>query len=60
MTAQTWIDRTRDLLLAGTVENLNRLNGSIDDNMSSSSLTLEFNAGPIVVGYVIELGSELM
>ena len=60
MTAQTWIDRTRDLLLAGTVENLNRLNGSIDDNMSSSSLTLEFNAGPIVVGSVIELGTELM
>lgn len=58
MTAQTWIDKTRDLLLGGTVEPLNRLNGGID--ASAAQLTVEFDAGPIVAGSLIEVGTELM
>jgi len=57
MTAQTWIDRTRDLLLSGTVEPINRLNGAI--TQTASTLTIEFDAGPIVAGSLIEMGTEL-
>jgi hypothetical protein len=58
MTAQTWIDRTRDLLLSGTVEPINRLNG--DMSTSASTLNLEFSAGAVVPGTVIEIGTELL
>ena len=58
MTAQTWIDRTRDLLLSGTVEAINRLNAGIDS--STSTLVTEFATGPIVAGSVMEIGTELM
>ena len=58
MTAQTWIDRTRDLLLSGTVEAINRLNAGI--NSSASTLVTEFATGPIVAGSIMEIGTELM
>lgn len=58
MTAQVWIDKTRDLLLGGTVEPLNRLNGDI--LVGAAQLTVEFDTGPIVTGSVIEIGTELM
>ena len=44
MTAQTWIDRTRDLLLAGTVEPLNRLNGAIS-TADTATFAVEFPTG---------------
>ena len=56
MTAQVWIDRTRDLLLSGTVEPINRLNGAI--TQAASTLILEFDTGPVVVGSIIEIGTE--
>jgi hypothetical protein len=58
MTAQTWIDRTRDLLLAGTVEPINRINA--DAGSGVSTLSIEFDAGPIVVGSLVEIGTEQM
>ena len=59
MTAQTWIDRTRDLLLSGTVESLNRLNGDISA-ADTATFTVEFSTGPITAGSIIEIGTELM
>lgn len=59
MTAQTWIDRTRDLLLAGTVESLNRLDGAIADD-ATATFSVEFPTGPIVAGSIIEIDTELM
>ena len=59
MTAQTWIDRTRDLLLAGTVEPLNRLNGAISA-ADTATFAVEFPTGPIAAGAIIEIGTELM
>lgn len=59
MTAQTWIDRTRDLLLSGTVESLNRLDGEITGG-ATATFTVEFPTGPIVPGAIIEIGTELM
>ena len=59
MTAQTWIDRTRDLLLSGTVESLNRLDGEITGG-AGATFTVEFPPGPIVPGAIIEIGTELM
>lgn len=58
MTAQAWVDRTRDLLLAGTVEAINRL--TADVTSSDSTLSLEFDPGPVVVGTLVEVGTELM
>ena len=58
MTAQIWIDKTRDLLLGGTVEALNRINVGLD--ATESSVSLEFDAGPVVVGSLMEVGTELM
>ena len=59
MTAQTWIDRTRDLLLSGTVESLNRLDGEISA-ADTATFTVEFSTGPITAGSIIEIGTELM
>mgnify|MGYP003648370767 FL=1 len=59
MTAQTWIDRTRDLLLSGTVESLNRLDGAISA-ADTATFTVEFSPGPITAGSIIEIGTELM
>jgi len=59
MTAQTWIDRTRDLLLSGTVESLNRLDGAISA-ADTATFAVEFSTGPITAGSIIEIGTELM
>ena len=59
MTAQTWIDRTRDLLLSGTVESLNRLDGEITGG-AGATFTVEFPPGPIDPGAIIEIGTEMM
>jgi len=59
MTAQTWIDRTRDLLLSGTVESLNRLDGAISA-ADTATFAVEFSTGPITAGSIIEVGTELM
>ena len=59
MTAQTWIDRTRDLLLSGTVESLNRLDGAISA-ADTATFAVEFPTGPITAGAIIEIGTELM
>ena len=59
MTAQTWIDRTRDLLLSGTVESLNRLDGAISA-ADTATFAVEFSPGPITAGSIIEIGTELM
>jgi hypothetical protein len=59
MTAQTWIDRTRDLLLAGTVEPLNRLDGAITDG-ATATFSVEFPTGAIAAGTIIEIDTELM
>jgi len=59
MTAQTWIDRTRDLLLSGTVESLNRLDGAISFT-DPVTFSVEFPTGPITAGSIIEIGTELM
>ncbi len=59
MTAQTWIDRTRDLLLSGTVESLNRLDGAISA-ADTATFAVEFSPGPITAGAIIEIGTELM
>jgi hypothetical protein len=52
-----WIDKTRDLLLGGTVETLNRLNGDITSD--AAQFTVEFDAGSIVAGSIVEIGTEL-
>jgi hypothetical protein len=57
VTAQVWIDKTRDLLLGGTVETLNRLNGDITSD--AAQFTVEFDAGSIVAGSIVEIGTEL-
>ena len=59
MTAQTWVDRTRDLLLSGTVESLNRLDGAISA-ADTATFAVEFSTGPITAGSIIEVGTELM
>ena len=59
MTAQTWIDRTRELLLSGTVESLNRLDGAISA-ADTATFAVEFSPGPITAGAIIEIGTELM
>ncbi len=59
MTAQTWIDRTRDLLLSGTVESLNRLDGAISA-AGTATFAVEFAPGTITAGSIIEIGTELM
>jgi len=59
MTAQTWIDRTRDLLLAGTVEPLNRLDGAIASG-TTATFSVEFPTGAIAAGTIIEIDTELM
>ena len=58
MTAQVWVDKTRDFLLSGTVEPINRLNGDISD--TASSLNVELDPDTIVSGSIIEIGTELM
>lgn len=61
MTAQTWIDETRDLLLTDYVEEQATLGAALDatETVVSFSLPSASPAG-VVAGVTIEVGSELM
>jgi len=57
-TAQTIVDQARRDLLAGVVEERNKLSGGI--NSTATSLTVQYDARGIREGNIIEIGSELM
>lgn len=61
MTAQTWIDETRDLLLTDYVEELATVGASMDASTTTISFGLP-SATPvgIVAGATLEVGTELM
>jgi hypothetical protein len=61
MTAQTWIDQTRDLLLTDYVEELATLAAALDatETVVSFALPSSTPAG-VVAGATIEVGTELM
>ncbi len=61
MTAQTWIDETRDLLLTDYVEEQATLAGALDASSTSVSFGLPSAiVGGVVAGATIEIGTELM
>ena len=61
MTAQTWIDETRDLLLTDDVEEQATLSGALDTSATSVSFALPTAVVPgVVAGATIEVGTELM
>ena len=61
MTAQTWIDETRDLLLTDYVEEQATLAGALDTSSTSVSFALPSAVVPgVVAGATIEIGTELM
>ena len=61
MTAQTWIDETRDLLLTDYVEEQATLSGALDTSATSVSFALPTAVVPgVVAGATIEVGTELM
>ena len=58
MTAQTWIDETKNLLLTDYVEEHDVL--ATDVNDSGTSFNFTHDAAGIVAGSIIEIGTELM
>ena len=58
MTAQIWIDETRDMLLSGYVEDLDIITGDV--GVADSSIIVQGISASIVKGVVIELNAELM
>jgi hypothetical protein len=61
VTAQTWIDATRDMLLTDYVEEQATLSGALDASTTSVSFTLPSAVVPgVVQGATIEIGTELM
>jgi hypothetical protein len=58
MTAQIWIDETRDMLLSGYVEDLDIITGDVAEG--ASEIIVQGYASSIVKGIVIELNAELM
>lgn len=61
MTAQTWIDATRDMVLTDYVEEQATLAGSLDASVTSVSFALPSAVVPgVVAGATIEVGTELM
>ena len=58
MTAQTWIDETKNLLLTDYVEEHDVL--ATDVNDSGTSFNFTHDAPGIVAGSIIEIGTELM
>lgn len=61
MTAQSWIDETRDLLLTDYVEEQATLAGSLDASATLVSFALPSAVVPgVVPGATIEIGTELM
>src|SRR5210317_567134 len=61
MTAQTWIDETRDLLLTDYVEEQATLGASLNSTEAVVSFALPSSTVPgVVAGATIEVGTELM
>ena len=61
MTAQTWINETRDLLLTDYVEELATLGGDMTVDQSTISFTLPSSTpAGVVAGATLEVGTELM
>ncbi len=61
MTAQTWIDETRDLLLTDYTEELATLGGAMDTSATTISFTLPSSSpAGVVAGATLEVGTELM
>ena len=60
MTAQGWIDETRDMLLSGYVEELDVVSTPPSPATTGSTLVVQGLAGSIVKGVVIEINTELM
>ena len=58
MTAQIWIDETRDMLLSGYVEDLDIITGDV--GVADSSIIVQGISSSIVKGVVVELNAELM
>jgi len=58
MTAQVWIDSTRDMLLSGYVEELDVITGDV--SAGASEIIVQGYASSIVKGVVIEINAELM
>lgn len=58
MTAQTWIDETKNLLLTDYVEEHDVLATDVNDYGTSFNFT--YDAAGIVAGSIIEIGTELM
>ena len=61
MTAQTWIDQTRDLLLTDYVEELATLGADMNSSVTTISFALPSTAPVgVVAGATLEIGTELM
>ena len=58
MTAQTWIDETKNLLLTDYVEEHDQL--SADLGTSDTTVGFTYDSSSIVEGSIIEVGTELM
>jgi len=60
MTAQVWIDSTRDMLLSGYVEELDLVTTAPTPATTGTTLVVQGIASSIVKGVVIEVNAELM
>ena len=60
MTAQIWIDSTRDMLLSGYVEELDLVTTAPSPATTGTTLVVQGIASSIVKGVVIEVNAELM
>ena len=60
MTAQVWIDSTRDMLLSGYVEELDLVTTAPSPATTGTTLVVQGIASSIVKGVVIEVNAELM
>jgi len=60
MTAQVWIDQTRDMLLSGYVEDLDLVTTPPSPATTGTTLVIQGISSSIVKGVVIEVNSELM
>lgn len=58
MTAQTWIDETKNLLLTDYVEEYDTLGTTLND--SETTVNFTHDTPGIVAGSIIEIGTELM
>ena len=59
MTAQGWIDQTRDMLLSGYVEELLQLASGVDSSVTTLPVTGAANSG-IAAGVVVEIDTEAL